>query len=295
MDLDAVPKRKGWSPHEPLDDKHHWHRLFVIKRDGTVVEHVLLNIAIPELREEVIATHYVQSTYRLDESRLRTHRFVSRDKPWDFSFEDSEGQPFNIEIVSVSDNQETFRKRRQEELVYRIEPEPRIPLSQLERIHRSLPHPDAARTINRARKRAMGRSELVQNPWYNPTDKPVHIFQDMLTPDDAPFSDLVTSAIQSKIDKPHQGKNHTVLIVDNRTVSFDIDDYHAMIDERGPWFDATPFLEIWLYTGYYSDLDGRNAEYSLAPLKLGGQIGENFIDELNGREPDENGIVRRSV
>jgi len=31
---------------------------------------------------------------------------------------------------------------------------------------------------------------------------------------------------------------------------------------------ALPFPEVWFYTGYCSDNDGYNAEFSFAPLKL---------------------------
>jgi len=48
----------------------------------------------------------------------------------------------------------------------------------------------------------------------------------------------------------------------------EIKDFQIAIEELGNRFESSPFLEIWLYTGFYSSNDGNEAEYSLVPLKV---------------------------
>ena len=50
------------------------------------------------------------------------------------------------------------------------------------------------------------------------------------------------------------------------------------ICEIATYISSLPFKEVWLYTGYYSDNDGSNSEYTLIPLK----IPEDKIEILRG-------------
>ncbi|QNL48304.1 hypothetical protein H8S90_16065 [Olivibacter sp. SDN3] len=52
------------------------------------------------------------------------------------------------------------------------------------------------------------------------------------------------------------------------TVTYELEDVVNYLDKLGNYFETLPFKEVWLYTGYYSDLDGNNAEYSFVPLKV---------------------------
>lgn len=82
------------------------------------------------------------------------------------------------------------------------------------------------------------------------------------------LEELIKSAIVKKERKRHLNKEKTVLVIDNRTSLFEISDYVHAAESLSEYCDSLPFPEIWFYTGYCSDSDGNNAEFSFAPLKL---------------------------
>lgn len=46
------------------------------------------------------------------------------------------------------------------------------------------------------------------------------------------------------------------------------------------YFYELPFKEVWLYTGYYSDISGNYAEYSFSPLKISDSKMEILLREI---------------
>src|SRR5690606_8491066 len=82
------------------------------------------------------------------------------------------------------------------------------------------------------------------------------------------FDNIIKDAIDKKVNKNHPNKENVTLIIDNRTVTYELEDIINYLDKLDEYFKTLPFKEVWLYTGYYSNLDGNNAEYSLAPLKI---------------------------
>jgi hypothetical protein len=84
---------------------------------------------------------------------------------------------------------------------------------------------------------------------------------------------------------------------ENRTGQFDVDDFHFTIEESEKRFDTSSFMQIWLYTGYYSDLDGLNAEYAWSIIKADGSTFDNLAEQISGSGglPDQDAIVERSV
>lgn len=89
----------------------------------------------------------------------------------------------------------------------------------------------------------------------------------MLLPDES-LTQLIQSAIERKLKKAHPGKDATILLIDDRTSIFDLSDYRCAAEELEPMLTTVPFPEVWFYTGYRSDDDGKNAEFSFAPLKV---------------------------
>ena len=87
----------------------------------------------------------------------------------------------------------------------------------------------------------------------------------------------ILKAIQSKANKPHIGKNDTILIIDNRFMLAGLD---FMVERLKYWrfsVEASPFEEIWLYTGYGSYYFGADGEYALFPLKLGCDLHPKYL------------------
>ncbi len=82
------------------------------------------------------------------------------------------------------------------------------------------------------------------------------------------LADQIKEVVSKKASKSHLGKEQTVVIVDNRTSALEMSDYISAAEKLSDYFDSIPFPEIWFYTGYCSDDDGQNAEFSFAPLKV---------------------------
>jgi hypothetical protein len=86
-----------------------------------------------------------------------------------------------------------------------------------------------------------------------------------------PYLDLkkeIETALKKKSAKKHAGKDRTIVVLDNLTTHSEPEDFFDAVDDLGDFLDQLPFKSIWLYTGYYSDDDGYNCEYSLVPIKL---------------------------
>jgi len=55
-------------------------------------------------------------------------------------------------------------------------------------------------------------------------------------------------------------------------------------------FESSPFLEIWLYTGYYSSNDGNEFECNFIPSKVTGKQHKVLMEMANKNGIDEKGI-----
>jgi hypothetical protein len=107
-------------------------------------------------------------------------------------------------------------------------------------------------------------SAQVANPYCR--NGPTLFLQGMASPP----SDLVgcvAEALARKVAKRHPDKPETVLIIDNRTMAHDLPDFQDVMPELEALAVRSEFAEVWVYTGYCSDDDGNNAEFTLFALK----------------------------
>lgn len=111
------------------------------------------------------------------------------------------------------------------------------------------------------------------------------------TASDARLADKIVTAIDAKAEKNHDGKEKTVLILDYRTNFPTKEGLLEAMAELSHYFAASPFLEIWLYHGYFSDDDGNNAEFSFAPLKLPEAQALRFEELAVERGVDKHGRI----
>lgn len=81
------------------------------------------------------------------------------------------------------------------------------------------------------------------------------------------LKELLVEAIRKKEEKNHAGINTTVLVLDNRTSEFEIDHFLEIKESVSRSVVNSPFLRIFVYTGGFSDDDGKNSAFSLFPLK----------------------------
>ncbi len=89
-------------------------------------------------------------------------------------------------------------------------------------------------------------------------------------------------ALKKKAAKRHDGKECTILVLDNLTTHCEPRDFFNVLGELDDLLKKLPFKAIWLYTGYYSDDNGNNCEYSMIPLKLSGEEANYLARNLDG-------------
>ena len=284
-------KRKGWYARQPLDGKKQFKRIYTVNRDGSVIDNVFLNVSDVRSREEIIAIHFLNFAFDLIFPGDEIVSKSGRDAPWDFSFKLRSGGSFNIEIVSISDNAHRFEVHKREELVEGLCTARSIPLSLLQKINKGIPTENARSIISEAARLSTKRNDLVSNPWYNPTGENRHVYESMLYQPDASLGDLVRNAVRIKEEKAHPDKSDTILIIDNRTQAFDIDDYREMVSNPLWDLSQTPFKQIWFYTGYYSDVTGAEAEFSWSVLHADASLEVRLEIALRGKTEDEQGVI----
>ena len=257
-------KRSCYFPTGPLNDKHNYKRVFRIERDGSITERVFLDVADTTKRERLICIHYLRHLNRHFMSEAVGLNIVSRDAPWDFRLELSTGQKFNLEITAVADGPQHFEINKREERLTKWSTQPTMPLHELEKLNVLFPDPAIGKHIENYKSKAVSKSDLIENPFLSVSSR--ILLSRLFEPVDT-LQNQIRTAVSKKMEKSHSGKEETVLIIDNRTCAFDVSDYFTATDALEPFINSTSFPEIWFYTGYCSDDDGNNAEFSFSPLK----------------------------
>jgi len=258
-------RQRKWFPVASLDDKQNFKRMCRIQPDGSIVESVYLNVPDIRYREYLIFIHYIQHLVRnfiRDDVGMNV---LGRDNPWDFYVELSIQGRFNVEITSIADNRQQYQNNSREERLAKSTSQEMLPLKELDKLATFFPNDKAQRLVLEHKAEGVGKEELVPNPYF--ADGP-YIFVSAECETKADLGEILIEAIEKKAGKQHSGKEITVLIIDNRTGQYDLPDYLAALHRIQDRLSEWPFPEIWFYTGYYSDHDGANAEYSFASIKV---------------------------
>lgn len=257
-------RKSSFYPIGSLEGKNNFKEYAIIDREGTITEKVFLNVLDSSEREMLICFHYMRHLIRNFYDESVGVNILSRDCPWDFSLEFSTGETANIEITSIADMRENFIINKSEERYLKSKFEKHIPLHELKKLNRMFPDTCIKNAIESFMNSGLSDNSSVANPLYN-NEKTIFISnmpecQVLLTA-------IIREAIEKKLQKLHPDKDKTILIIDNRTSIFEVSDYREAVDELSEYCGSLPFPEVWFYTGYYSNYDGNNAEFSFAPLK----------------------------
>lgn len=285
-----LSKHNGLYPAKPTEGKNNFKRTYRINRDGAIREVIRLRVLDERLREEIIFTHFLSSYTRWILREDTTVRIHGRDAPWDFSAEVGCGDVLNVEITAIAGDDSEFKAMTREDRLGRIVRNAKIPLSLLKKLHKDFPHERAQEIIGAARACGAERNVEVENPWFG-TNEPLYVRYS--SPASKTLVECLTTAIVTKAAKRHSNKAGTVLVIDNRSTDFELPE----LREAAPSFDRlagkNPFKDVWLYTGYYSDFDGSNAEWALTPVLLSATTLRRFEEalELSGQTPNEAGII----
>jgi hypothetical protein len=269
-----------------LKGKSNFKKYVTIYNDGSITENVLLNVIDPSEREKIICLHYIRHMTRNFYKKDISVNVLSRDCPWDFKLQFSTGEIINVEITSVANMREHFIINKNEERFLQWKSKKIIPLHELEKLNRLFPNGDINKTIDSLKSSGFCSDSNVDNPLYK-KDSPLFISN--MPERKTSFVEIVQQAIDKKFQKSHVEKERTVLLIDNRTSTFEVSDYEELVEGISEYCSGLPFPEIWFYTGYYSDNDGSNAEFSFSPLKATTKQWEMLEQLANSYKTDGNG------
>lgn len=259
-----IAVRSDFYPLRTLSGKSNYKRYIRVNQAGFASEHIYLNIPEPSLRERIICTHYLMFlSKRILQDEVGFDE-LSRDSPWDFSFRRHDGLLFNVEVTAIADNELQFRINKREDEFTIISDQPKIKLRRLQKMVAWFPDEEIENVFNAAKQTGLKLDDEIENPYFTGKNRAFN------SPAEEPknsFSELLKQAIDRKSDKAHEGKDRTVLVLDNRTSAFSLEQLYRASDDLAAYFENAPFKEIWFYTGFYSELDGNESEFSMLPLK----------------------------
>lgn len=280
-------KQSVFSPIDESVERNNCMTTIVVDRDGKATERVRLSVNDPAHREELILRHYIRHYANAFCSLPVGVNICGRDNPWDFDVELNGEDRFFVEITAIGDSKFQFEREKREERLANESMKPEIRLRDLRKVRKMFSLDEIDDVIKAYSNEPADL--MVANPLYGDPSK--RLITGQIMRPDAPLTDKIMAAVNAKAAKKHDGKENTVLILDYRT-NFPTSDGLLEAMERLPeYFAASPFPEIWLYHGFFSDDDGSNAEFSLAPLKVSEAQALRF-DELGvQRGVDEHGRI----
>ena len=278
------------STFHPVQDTQHKKNLkeqFMVYDDGNIVRRVLLNMPDQRIRELIVFKHFVKHFVRLFVRKQSSVSIVDRDNPWDFRVSVNDEVEFNIEITAIADDEAEFRKVKSEEHVELLKHIPEIRIRDLRKLGERI-SPDLKFDSLLATFADQTPNTPVKNPLYQMGTNLWVSVQDCRTRD---FDGIMWKAIQSKVKKRHEDKEETILIVDNRTTRYEIADVERFLRSNAERIETTPFREIWLYTGYYSDYEAIDCEFSLMPIKITNAHWADLAEYVETNSPNEMGVT----
>jgi len=277
-------KKSSFYPIGSLTGKKNYKYFCRIKKDGTRLERILLDIEDQRERERIICLHYLKHNNHMFRDEWLGVNIISRDDPWDFKLEYSTGQIFNLEITSIADGVDHFTYNKNEERFMKGVRSNEISFHELIKLNKFFPDQKTTDFIENEKLKKTPKDTILKNP----ITLGSRIFICMREPDNT-LENIIRISIEKKVEKKHPDKENTILIIDNRTSSFEIKDFQTVLTKLSQIVETYPFREIWLYNGYFSDNDGNNAEYSFVGLKLT----KNQIQIMSKIDPsriDANGV-----
>ncbi|TCP89649.1 hypothetical protein C8J31_102829 [Rhizobium sp. PP-CC-2G-626] len=252
-------------PPDSLQECSNYKRYIYVDRDGCDTERVLLNILDKRAREEVICIHFMQFLVKNFIGETTGFNILSRDNPWDFRLGLSTGVKFNLEIVSIADNRLHFETLSREEARDSAAYRPKLRLRDLAKIAKQFPDRNIVEVVTHHHNSGICADDLIDNPDFGVSSR---VYISTSAPREGSLADVIDQAIAGKEAKSGPDKGETVLIIDNRTSVYFVDEVTDALGSLTRRLAASPFKEIWFYNGYCSDHDGRNGQYTMIGCKL---------------------------
>jgi hypothetical protein len=261
--------KSSYHPVNPLEGKDNYKKYYLVDAQGKIKERILLDISDQRLRENIILSHFMQFYDRTFRQNILKIEIIGRDDPWDFKIKINGELIINIEITSISSSSHSFQKLKNEETYNEIKRHEFIKIRDLKKLNKLSPDFNFDETFNKEIDSGNKKDDYIKNPIFNMDNIWFSLCDNM-----GNMTDALTKAIKAKENKKHPDKDRTILIIDNKSIHFEIDNFREFLSV---YQDESSFKEIWFYTGYYSDMTGVYREFDLSPIK----INKNQIKLLN--------------
>lgn len=265
----------SFSPKKDLSDKHNYSRHVFIEEDGSASEVIRLNVWDDRHREEIIGFHFSRnySQFHYSEQAEQPHFYiVGRDNPWDFEYVMHDGTTFFMEVCRIADH-DLFKAMKAENDVSQLLLKDELASFEINKIERHFPGTLPKELVEATKAEKRGKFK------FDNTEGAPKIF---IRPPMNPRIDLkseLQTALTKKANKNHLGKENTIIVLDNITTHSDPKDFFDALESLGDFLNDLPFKSVWLYTGYYSDDNGYNCEFSMTPIKLSKEE-ETYITQI---------------
>lgn len=267
------------NPKQDVSKKQNLKTFYLIERDGTVVISYRLHLPESKLREEIICKHFLSNYVSNFINEHVGVKIISRDKPWDFSILLSNNDTLSIEITAIADQADMFIKMKYEERLSALTDKSQIQFHELQRIDELFPVTSISELIDQYQQQGLNKKSIIKNPYYRTETL---IFDGGVNHQTHSFEHLLTTAIHKKLSKNHPAKHSLSLIIDNRTIQYEADDIILALEKCQDYLEQLPFKDIWIYTGYYSALDGSDAEYAWIAAKISAEKRKQ-LNSINDR------------
>jgi len=252
------------NPSKELTGKNNFKIDYRIDVEGKIIEQIRLNCDTKEKREEIILLHFLS---HLNYKKNYLFETKDRDNPWDFFVIKDKKEAFFVEITAFSENESSFIKKKQEEKYHRLKKQDKIRLGDLRKIAGEFGFGEKVELCLKENEK-LRNNTLVENPLEK--ELVILISSTNTNNEKKSFLELIQFAIQSKLNKSsktHTQKESVFLVLDNRTIKYDKKDYEYAIKELTKNSKKLLFLGVFIYTGFYSDGDGKNSEFFLTKVK----------------------------
>lgn len=258
----------GTWPSSSLKKARNFKLQFMIFHDGTSGVFVSLYVPNPRLREDIVLFHVTRNHVMFFATEAVGFNYVKRDLPWDFELESSEWGRIKVEITAVANNELSFRTEKIRGELDLASQQEQLRLGQVKALSRKVNLPDIEELIQGGHYRGVLNDTFVPNP-LRTSGKILHVTRS--AEPEGRLSEKLVSAVAKKTDKSHPDKHQVILVLDDQTYGIGLLELENEIAEAARQLTNSEFDEIWYYRGYYSDDDGQNAEYWMAPLKISPQ------------------------
>lgn len=275
IEMNSNIRAESFYPIHDLSGKKNFQRFILVDKEGNTKERIVLIIPDMELREEIICIHYLSRYVQIFLKETIGVKYKTRDNPWDFHIELSNQEQHIIEITAIADQVNLFKTFKTQERLIEKSHSITISLRELIKLNKLFPDKEIKNKIDLLRGK-VDLDSTVENPYHEKH----FLFESNLEEEFETFGTLIKEAIDKKVNKKHPNKEEVTLVIDNRTVSYNLDIVINQPESMYEYFESLPFKEIWIYTGYYSDFNGDNAEYSLVPLKISDEKAEIIMKEI---------------